>query len=135
MIMSIHSSECCIFRVLFYSKKSYNNSDSGELIVLLRYLSINPALAQKFGYKSVQEFKDNSQKTFSLVETGIVHKPSTRLLLINVSTPLHGSPYIIPAKQGPTANLVPSSQGTHDGLMPIEDSLLLFNYGSPKEAR
>lgn len=26
-------------------------------------------------------------------------------------------------------------QGTHDGLMPIEDSMLLMNYGSPKEAR
>ena len=27
------------------------------------------------------------------------------------------------------------SQGTLDGLMPIEDSLLLFEYGTPKEAR
>ena len=26
-------------------------------------------------------------------------------------------------------------QGTHDGLMPIEDSMLLMNYGTPKEAR
>lgn len=26
-------------------------------------------------------------------------------------------------------------QGTLDGLMPIEDSMLLFEYGSPKEAR
>ena len=47
--------------------------------------SLNPALAQKFGYDSVQEFKEKSQKTFSLVETGIVNKESTRLLLINVS--------------------------------------------------
>ena len=29
----------------------------------------------------------------------------------------------------------PWTQGTNDGLMPIEDSMLLFNYGSPKEAR
>jgi len=49
-----------------------------------------------------------SQKKFSLVSTGIVHKPSCRLLLIN---------------------------GTHDGLMPVEDSMNLMNYGSPKEAR
>lgn len=53
-------------------------------------------------------FMDKSQATWSLVETGIVNKPSTRLLLIN---------------------------GTIDGLMPIEDSMLLFEYGSPKEAR
>ncbi|KAI1845443.1 hypothetical protein JX266_008301, partial [Neoarthrinium moseri] len=25
--------------------------------------------------------------------------------------------------------------GTLDGLMPIEDSMMLFEYGSPKEAR
>lgn len=47
--------------------------------------SLNPALAQKFGYDSVQEFKEKSQKTFSLVDTGIVDRESTRLLLINVS--------------------------------------------------
>lgn len=26
-------------------------------------------------------------------------------------------------------------QGTQDGLMPIEDSMMLLEYGSPKEAR
>jgi hypothetical protein len=26
-------------------------------------------------------------------------------------------------------------QGTLDGLMPIEDSMMLFEYGTPKEAR
>lgn len=26
-------------------------------------------------------------------------------------------------------------KGTLDGLMPIEDSMMLFEYGSPKEAR
>ncbi|KAF2478525.1 Alpha/Beta hydrolase protein [Neohortaea acidophila] len=67
-----------------------------------------PALTAKFGYKSESEFLDNAQKDFSLVELGIVNQPSCRLLLVN---------------------------GTHDGLMPIEDSMLMMEYGSPKEAR
>lgn len=67
-----------------------------------------PALTEKFGYKSEDEFLDNAQKDFSLIELGIADKPSCRLLLIN---------------------------GTHDGLMPIEDSMLMMEYGSPKEAR
>lgn len=70
--------------------------------------SLTPALAQKFGYDSVEDFRTKAQKTFSLVETGIVHKKSSRLLLVN---------------------------GTHDGLMPVEDSLLMSEYGSPKEIR
>ena len=45
---------------------------------------MTPAVAQKFGYGSVQELKEKAQSTFSLVETGIVQQPSTRLLLINV---------------------------------------------------
>ncbi|KAL2042547.1 hypothetical protein N7G274_005041 [Stereocaulon virgatum] len=67
-----------------------------------------PALSKKFGYDNPEEFKREAQKTFSLVETGIIEQESARLLLIN---------------------------GVNDGLMPIEDSMLLFNYGSPKEAR
>jgi len=67
-----------------------------------------PAMVEKFGYKSEDDFLDNAQKDFSLVETGIVQMPSCRLLLVN---------------------------GTHDGLMPIEDSMLLMEYGSPKEGR
>ncbi|KAK5735105.1 hypothetical protein LTR17_008441 [Elasticomyces elasticus] len=67
-----------------------------------------PALTEKFGYKSEEEFLANAQKEWSLVELGIVDMPSTRLLLIN---------------------------GTHDGLMPVEDSMLMMEYGSPKEAR
>jgi pimeloyl-ACP methyl ester carboxylesterase len=67
-----------------------------------------PALTEKFGYKTEEEFLDQAQKDFSLVELGVVEKPSCRLLLIN---------------------------GTHDGLMPIEDSMLMMEYGSPKEAR
>ncbi|QIW99554.1 hypothetical protein AMS68_005072 [Peltaster fructicola] len=67
-----------------------------------------PALREKFGYKTEDEFLDNAQKDFSLIENKIVDMPSCRLLLIN---------------------------GTHDGLMPIEDSMLMTEYGSTKEAR
>ncbi|KAI1422707.1 Alpha/Beta hydrolase protein [Xylaria sp. FL1777] len=67
-----------------------------------------PALAQKHGCDDVEEYLRVALKRFSLLETGILEKPSTRLLLVN---------------------------GTLDGLMPIEDSTLLFEYGSPKEAR
>ncbi|KAK3311511.1 Alpha/Beta hydrolase protein [Chaetomium strumarium] len=69
---------------------------------------LTPAMAMKHGFDSVDEFKANAQKKFSLLETGILEKPSTRLLLVN---------------------------GTLDGLMPIEDSMMLFEYGRPKEAR
>lgn len=51
---------------------------------------------------------DNAQDTWSLVKTGVVNMKSCRLLLIN---------------------------GTIDGLMPIEDSMLLSEFGSPKEMR
>ncbi|KAI0975955.1 Alpha/Beta hydrolase protein [Xylaria arbuscula] len=67
-----------------------------------------PALAEKHGCETVDGYLEVAQKKFSLVETGIVNLPSTKLLLVN---------------------------GTQDGLMPIEDSTLLFEYGSPKEAR
>jgi hypothetical protein len=63
---------------------------------------------EKYGYKDNEELLDKAQKEFSLIETGIVNMPATRLLLIN---------------------------GTHDGLMPIEDSMLMMEYGTPKEAR
>ncbi|KAI1102462.1 alpha/beta-hydrolase [Jackrogersella minutella] len=70
---------------------------------------LTPALAMKHGYgDDVEAYLDGAQKKFSLLETGILGLPSTRLLLVN---------------------------GTLDGLMPIEDSMLLFEYGSPKEAR
>lgn len=67
-----------------------------------------PALTEKFGYPTVEELLDNAQKDFSLVENGVVEMDSCRLLLVN---------------------------GTHDGLMPIEDSFLMFEYGKPKEGR
>ncbi|KAI1472199.1 alpha/beta-hydrolase [Daldinia caldariorum] len=71
--------------------------------------ALAPALAMKYGYgDDVEAYVEGSQRKFSLLETGVLRMPSTRLLLVN---------------------------GTHDGLMPIEDSMLLFEYGSPKEAR
>ncbi|KAK4459392.1 esterase FrsA [Cladorrhinum samala] len=69
---------------------------------------LTPAMALKHGYGDVGEYKSGVQKKFSLLETGILDKASCRLLLVN---------------------------GTLDGLMPIEDSMLLFEHGSPKEAR
>ncbi|KAL2147393.1 hypothetical protein VTI28DRAFT_9857 [Corynascus sepedonium] len=69
---------------------------------------LTPAMAMKHGFKSVDEYKENVQEKFSLLETGIIKNPSTRLLLVN---------------------------GTQDGLTPIEDSMMLFEYGSVKEGR
>ncbi|KAK8109576.1 hypothetical protein PG999_007713 [Apiospora kogelbergensis] len=69
---------------------------------------LSPAFAMKHGFESVEAYKAGVQKKFSLLENGIIQKPSCRLLLVN---------------------------GTLDGLMPIEDSMMLFEYGSPKEAR
>ncbi|KAK2067340.1 hypothetical protein P8C59_001091 [Phyllachora maydis] len=69
---------------------------------------LTPAMAMKHGYDSVEEYKKGVQTKFSLLENGILEKPSTRLLLIN---------------------------GTLDGLMPIEDSMMLLEHGTPKEAR
>ncbi|KAG4421565.1 hypothetical protein IFR04_005292 [Cadophora malorum] len=69
---------------------------------------LSPAMAWKHGYMNAEDYKSNVQKKFSLLESGLLDRPSSRLLLIN---------------------------GTHDGLMPIEDSLLLFEHGTPKEAR
>jgi len=43
-------------------------------------------MAIKHGYKTVEEYKEGVQKKFSLLETGIIQQPSTRLLLINVSS-------------------------------------------------
>jgi hypothetical protein len=62
----------------------------------------------KYGYSSWEELLEKCQKEYSLVENGIVNMKSCRLLLMN---------------------------GVLDGLMPIEDSMLLMEYGSPKEAR
>lgn len=81
-------------------------------------------MALKHGYKNIADYKNGVQKKFSLLESGLLDKPSTRLLLINVSD--HPYQSWISSKH---------EQGTHDGLMPIEDSMLLFEHGTPKEAR
>ena len=47
---------------------------------------VAPALAMKYGFASVEEYKEKVQKKFSLLETGIIQKPSTRLLLVNVGS-------------------------------------------------
>ena len=41
-------------------------------------------MSKKFGYDGIEEFKEKAQKKFSLVDTGVVERGSTRLLLINV---------------------------------------------------
>jgi hypothetical protein len=73
------------------------------------------AYCMKYGYQDFEEMKEKCQRTFSLVSgegegVAVVGKgmKSCRLLLIN---------------------------GVLDGCMPIEDSMLLMEYGSPKEAR
>ena len=48
---------------------------------------LTPALAMKHGYGTVEEYVEGAQKKFSLLETGIIKGPSTRLLLINVGSP------------------------------------------------
>ena len=45
-----------------------------------------PALAHKFGYDSVDVFVDEVQDKYSLLTSGILDTPSTRLLLVNVSS-------------------------------------------------
>lgn len=45
---------------------------------------LTPALVMKHGYDSVAEYIAGAQKKFSLLETGVINGPSTRLLLINV---------------------------------------------------
>ncbi|KAL4892276.1 Alpha/Beta hydrolase protein [Aspergillus ambiguus] len=69
---------------------------------------LSKAWAIKHGYANVAEFVMKAQSKFSLLETGIVDQPNCRLLLLN---------------------------GTDDGVVPIEDCLVLFNHGSPKEGR
>lgn len=69
---------------------------------------LDHAYVAKYGYKDWEELVENAQKDFSLVESGLLDGPCCRLLLVN---------------------------GTLDGLMPVEDSMLLSEYGRPKESR
>ncbi|KAH6629237.1 pigment biosynthesis protein Ayg1 [Boeremia exigua] len=73
------------------------------------------AYCQKYGYDDFETMKERCQDEFSLVSgkgegVAVVGQglPSCRLLLVN---------------------------GTLDGCMPVEDSMLLAEYGSPKEMR
>ena len=73
------------------------------------------AYVTKYGYKDFEEMMDKCQDEFSLVSgkgEGVAvvgdGMKSSRLLLIN---------------------------GVLDGCMPVEDSMLLAEYGSPKEMR
>lgn len=43
-------------------------------------------MAMKYGYENIQDYKNGVQEKFSLLELGILDMPSTRLLLINVSS-------------------------------------------------
>ncbi len=52
--------------------------------------SLAECLAEKFGYENVEELKKDGKSRFSLVDSGILDKPSARLLLANVS--FHVSP-------------------------------------------
>jgi pimeloyl-ACP methyl ester carboxylesterase len=70
--------------------------------------SLREAYLGKYGYSSWEELLEKCQKEYSLVDNKIVDKKSCRLLLMN---------------------------GVLDGCMPIEDSSLLAEYGSPKEFR
>jgi hypothetical protein len=69
---------------------------------------LKKAYLGKYGYDTWEELVEGCQKKYSLVESGLLEKLSCRLLLIN---------------------------GVLDGCMPIEDSMLLAEYGRPKEFR
>lgn len=43
-----------------------------------------PGWTKKYGYDDTEVFVQEARKKFSLVETGIVDRPSCRLLLLNV---------------------------------------------------
>lgn len=47
-------------------------------------VSLAHFLALKFDYSNVTEMKQDAQKRFSLLENGILDKPSTKMLIINV---------------------------------------------------
>lgn len=51
------------------------------------HYSITDSWAEKYGYETTEDFVQNAQKKFSLVETGVVDQPNCRLLLLNVRLP------------------------------------------------
>ncbi|QDS75204.1 hypothetical protein FKW77_000006 [Venturia effusa] len=70
--------------------------------------SLREAYLGKYGYDSWDELVANCQNDYSLVTNGMLDQKCCRLLLVN---------------------------GMLDGCMPIEDSMLLAEYGTPKEMR
>ncbi|KAF9248530.1 hypothetical protein DTO013E5_6315 [Penicillium roqueforti] len=64
-----------------------------------------PALTSKWGYESLDEFKQNSMQDYSLVLDGTLEQNSTQLLMIN---------------------------GIKDGFFPAEDTLIPLDFGQPK---
>jgi hypothetical protein len=69
MIMSIRLSE---FGGFLYASQRTNHD------------RLTTAMAEKYGYDDVEDFVQNAQKKFSLIETGIVDQENCRLLLLNV---------------------------------------------------
>lgn len=65
--------------------------------------SLREAYLGKYGYRSWDELVENCQKDYSLITNDIISQKSCRLLLMN---------------------------GVLDGCMPIEDSMLLAEYGT-----
>lgn len=55
---------------------------------------ITDCWAEKYGYETTEDFIQNSQKKFSLVETGVLDQPNCRLLLLNVCFLLLGILYL-----------------------------------------
>ena len=49
------------------------------------WYSLAECLAEKFGYENMEELKKDGKSRFSLLQNGILDKPSARLLLVNVS--------------------------------------------------
>ncbi|KAH7309148.1 Alpha/Beta hydrolase protein [Stachybotrys elegans] len=72
------------------------------------HFGYNESMAAKFGYKSVLDFQLQAQQKFSLLKTGILDGESAPLLFIN---------------------------GGRDGIMPVEDSMMIIDRGAPREGR
>lgn len=73
-------------------------------------------MALKHGYRTVEEYKAGVQKKFSLLENGILSKPCTRLLLVNVS--VAGRDY-----GGVNADVAEGREGRTDAHRGLDDAL------------
>ncbi|KAF1981337.1 alpha/beta-hydrolase [Aulographum hederae CBS 113979] len=69
---------------------------------------LSKTLAWKFRYNSTEQLYRDAQNRFSLVDGGIVNMTSGPLLIVN---------------------------GMEDTIFPIEDSMVMLEYGTPKTAR